>query len=145
MSTHWVEVWSPGLQAVGGTVELIGVFLLAYEWWQSLEDTIDSAVISKKALIVEKLGIKSGDAWRKILAKERAVAETKRNKVLARLKTINVSIDGDKISDDFLLSLLLARARRKVYVRGFFLAVFGVMLQISANVIGWLNALSVLL
>jgi hypothetical protein len=33
MSAHWVELWSPGLQAVGGVVELIGAGLLAYEWW----------------------------------------------------------------------------------------------------------------
>jgi hypothetical protein len=30
---HWWELWSPGLQAVGGAVELLGAAFLAWEWF----------------------------------------------------------------------------------------------------------------
>jgi hypothetical protein len=30
---HWWELWSPGLQAAGGMVELLGATFLAWEWF----------------------------------------------------------------------------------------------------------------
>ena len=49
MSAHWWELWSPGLQAFGGIVELIGALFLAYEWWLAgPTNSIDLSAIEEK-------------------------------------------------------------------------------------------------
>lgn len=47
MSAHWWELWSPGLQAIGGLVEFVGVIVLAFEWGLSMS--------KEKQLLSEKV------------------------------------------------------------------------------------------
>jgi hypothetical protein len=49
MSAHWWELWSPGLQAIGGIVELGGAGLLAYEWWRGTKETESSVADTEGA------------------------------------------------------------------------------------------------
>jgi hypothetical protein len=60
--THWWELWSPGLQAVGGVVELAGAGVLAYEWWKATRHTVskvyepdDMVYVSTLEKIVKKI------------------------------------------------------------------------------------------
>ncbi len=51
MSIRWWELWSPGLQAVGGVVELAGAGLLAYEWWRSTQEAESLAEAKRRELM----------------------------------------------------------------------------------------------
>jgi hypothetical protein len=53
---------------------------------------------------------------------------------------MNVGESDESMGDDLLLSMILAKEHRKVYIPGFLLIVIGVVLQVAANVIAWAGA-----
>jgi hypothetical protein len=59
--THWWELWSPGLQAIGGVMELVGAGVLAYEWWKGTKEAIEKYQIDA-IYLEERGGIRSPEA-----------------------------------------------------------------------------------
>jgi hypothetical protein len=119
---HWWELWSPGLQAIGGVVELAGAGLLAYEWF-----------IGEKA---NKLQEKVTDI----------------NKEIENLPEIKGDLKKAPIGmlvNELILEMQLGHwvrasrdlpSRRRVYLVGFVILILGVIFQVTANGIGWAGA-----
>jgi hypothetical protein len=115
MGVHWWEWWSPGLQALGGIVELVGAALLAYEWWRAAHDP---SKINKEA---------------EAFLKACKLADSK-----AELDEYIVGLIRD-ISTERALKL-----RKMVYVVGFIVIVSGVIMQVGANAAAWAAAYGLL-
>jgi hypothetical protein len=121
MSAHWVEVWSPGLQAIGGLVEFSGALLLGYEWWRGTKENLLS--IENR---LDKLGA---------LTAFRLEVSPSGEKVLVRDK-----IDyPDHVSEFFevAISKSTVRTHRQLYIAGFVFITIGVLAQIIANGMAW--------
>ena len=132
MSAHWWELWSPGLQAVGGLVELVGVWILAYEWWQTGNKFINMKLqfeeIRRKSRHLEWTAEPYDKNVNKILIKVR--------KKLCKALKGNDSL-LERLSDSDVLEWYYISNSRVIYIRGFFLVVIGVLMQIGANGIAW--------
>ncbi len=115
MSAHWWELWSPGLQAIGGLVEFVGVIVLAFEWGLSMS--------KEKQLLSEKVA----------------------SQIMRDMnQTLPVSWQKREDDRDIRETGELLDKRRKSYLRGFFVIAVGVALQVSANGIAWAGAYGLL-
>jgi hypothetical protein len=147
MSAHWVEVWSPGLQAVGGLIELLGLWNMVREWRMSMFEPKAKTMLDRDFLDNPPEALKVirqlDDALKKMvqILGEHGVEYS--SPVLKELGDRRASID-EKIRNaqtarqEAFKNIYDFRVHR--YVIGILLIAFGAMTQISANVIAWAGA-----
>jgi hypothetical protein len=121
---HWWELWSPGLQAAGGVVELVGAGLLAYEWRISMSAIMKRIILDARVFTIKVIEeeVKAGGLNGLTLDKN-----AEEYKEAMAYKRGAMSMDAMRPAKNSL----------KLYKRGFILIVAGAILQIAANGIGW--------
>jgi hypothetical protein len=125
---HWWELWSPGLQAIGGVVELIGALILAREWWQATKNSVESMITVRGHIILQAKN--NEEEWR--IAKEEAWKMSRKRRNQARA-SVGVpereSYKEENLSDELIMSMLNAIKQRKTYLFGFFTVLIGSLLR----------------
>jgi hypothetical protein len=136
---HWWELWSPGLQALGGVVELVGAVLLAYEWWRSLQEVKNDA--DRKKPIFDKPRPRSITEISFYALGDNVFGNIYKNKVRSMRENDPERLEA-LIQDYVEVSKIMARTsfKAKIYLAGFLIIVFGVLLQVLANAIAWAGA-----
>ncbi len=130
---NWWELWSPGLQAVGGIVEFIGVGFLSYEWLKSLRENR-----KRQQFIFAKLARKNHNFIQKAIPSLEMdpFKEGLTRRILERLPKTSPD-------DEENLEVNSAHAiyqRLWLYRIGFALIALGVLAQVGANWIAWAAA-----
>ncbi len=150
MSAHWWELWSPGLQAAGGIVELIGAIIISYEWWKGSQEA--KAVAKGKSSLATVGVVQTGDGIKIKLDENNPVSDINKTlrtheallelMELSKKSGVSPDIAGKHITDYAEAKMLLRHlsTHRYLYVVGFLLVIFGVILQVAANGIAWAAA-----
>jgi hypothetical protein len=133
---NWWELWSQGLQALGGIVELIGAGLLAFEWWRGVKDIMTAKMIAfenppqqygefSSARQIDKFSTE-------ILKREVAFVSLSHQmyrKDIVKERERELSIYRNSL-----------KFHARLYVLGFVIVILGVIFQVSANGIAWAGA-----
>jgi hypothetical protein len=114
---EWINWWSPGLQAMGGVVELAGAGLLAYEWWRASKEGIERANIDEHIISAEKIAEAAGIKDMRLIY-DYADYKELRDKIPSVMKK-------------------LMAFRRRIYIVGFLFIIVGVIFQVAANGLAW--------
>ncbi len=138
---NWWDYWSPGLQATGGLIELLGLWHLVREWrFSMLENEVKSRLDESQGLLeflkllddafknlsqkVGECGIEWSPSWLKEIGDRVASIEEK----IEHPQKLYKSASG---------AVLHIRKRR--YIIGVLLIVCGALTQIAANVLSSLG------
>jgi hypothetical protein len=130
MSVQWWEIWSPGLQAFGGGVELIGIAALYLEWRQNQRDETNRRMSRKYG---------SNPIWISNFASRGQAGGDEDLVAEAVMKADRERREVEALDD--VLAEESQTERAKTYLVGVLITIGGVLFQIIANVIGWSGAL----
>ncbi len=148
---HWWDYWSPGIQAVGGAIELLGLWHLVREWVFSMMEP-EARSLLKKAPTDERLKLirQVDDAFTNLskVLKERGIDFSPAWLPHLQLKRASLDekvelLEADKTDLNKVIEKFPDIRRRRYYIGVFFVAL-GALTQIVANAISFLGNMDLL-